>query len=174
LSDERWLNNYDKGVPKTLVPYPQKTLVDYVDEAVKEHPDYPMVLFKKRKMSYAEIQKLTDEFAAALAAKGVKKGDRVALIMPNIPQAIICRWGAWKIGAILVHLNPTYTEPELEHALKDCGAETVVVMTMFYNQYQGEAGNRNKHQGLPAAAAQSLIHAGQREKRWSPHRIAKR
>jgi long-chain acyl-CoA synthetase len=136
LSDKRWLNNYDKGVPKTLEPYPQKTLVDYVDEAVKEHPGYPMVLFKKRKMSYAEIQKLTDEFAAALAAKGVKKGDRVALIMPNVPQAIICRWGAWKIGAILVHLNPTYTDPELEHALKDCGAETVVVMTMFYNQFK--------------------------------------
>jgi long-chain acyl-CoA synthetase len=136
LSDKRWLNHYDKGVPKTLEPYPQKTLVDYVDEAVKEHPDYPMVLFKKRKMSYAEIQKLTDEFAAALAAKGVKKGDRVALIMPNVPQAIICRWGAWKVGAILVHLNPTYTESELEHALNDCGAETVVVMTMFYNQFK--------------------------------------
>ncbi len=133
MSDKRWLKNYDKGVPKTLEPYPQKTLVDYVDEAVKEHPDYPMVLFKKRKMSYAEIQKLSDEFAAALAAKGVKKGDRVALIMPNCPQAIICRWGAWKIGAILVHMNPMYTESELEHALKDCGAETVVVLTMFYN-----------------------------------------
>lgn len=136
MSDKRWLNHYDKGVPKTLEPYPQKTLVDYVDEAVKEHPDYPMVLFKKRKMSYAEIQKLTDEFAAALAAKGVKKGDRVALIMPNVPQAIICRWGAWKVGAILVHLNPTYTESELEHALNDCGAETVIVMTMFYDQFK--------------------------------------
>ena len=136
MSDKRWLNNYDKGVPKTLEPYPQKTLVDLVDEAVKEHPDYPMVLFKKRKMSYAEIQKLSDEFAAALAAKGVKKGDRVALIMPNVPQAIICRWGAWKIGAILVHMNPMYTEAEMEHALNDCGAETVVVMTMFYNQFK--------------------------------------
>ena len=136
MSDKRWLNNYDKGVPKTLEPYPQKTLVDYVDEAVKEHPNYPMVLFKKRKMSYAEIQKLSDEFAAALAAKGVKKGDRVALIMPNVPQAIICRWGAWKIGAILVHMNPMYTEAEMEHALNDCGAETVVVMTMFYNQFK--------------------------------------
>ncbi len=136
MSDKRWLNHYDKGVPKTLEPYPQKTLVDYVDEAVEEHPDYPMVLFKKRKMSYAEIQKLTDEFAAALAAKGVKKGDRVALIMPNVPQAIICRWGAWKVGAILVHLNPTYTESDLEHALNDCGAETVVVMTMFYDQFK--------------------------------------
>ena len=119
MSDKRWLKNYDKGVPKTLEPYPQKTLLDYVDEAVKEHPDYPMVLFKKRKMSYAEIQKLSDEFAAALAAKGVKKGDRVALIMPNIPQAIICRWGAWKIGAILVHMNPMYTEADMEHALND-------------------------------------------------------
>ena len=134
MAEYRWLKNYDPGVPKTLEPYPQKTLIDYVDESAKEHPDYPMLLFKKRKISYAEVQKWSDEFAAALAAKGVKKGDRVALLMPNCPQAIICRWGAWKIGAILVHLNPTYTEPELEHALKDCGAETVVVLTMFYGQ----------------------------------------
>ena len=52
MSDKRWVNHYDKGVPASLEPYPQKTLLDYVDEAVKEHPDYPMVLFKKRKMSW--------------------------------------------------------------------------------------------------------------------------
>jgi long-chain acyl-CoA synthetase len=136
LAEYRWLKNYDPGVPHSLEPYPQKTLIDYVDEAVREHPDYPMLLFKKRKMSYAEVNKLSDEFAAALVAKGVKKGDRVALLMPNCPQAIICRWGAWKAGAILVHLNPTYTDSELEHALNDCGAETVVVLTMFYNQFK--------------------------------------
>jgi len=136
MAEYRWLKNYDPGVPHTLEPYPQKTLIDYVDEAVKEKPDYPMLLFKKRKISYAEFQKLSDEFAAALAAKGVKKGDRVALLMPNCPQALICRWGAWKVGAILVHLNPMYTESELEHALKDCGAETVVVLTMFYKQFK--------------------------------------
>ena len=136
MAEYRWLKNYDPGVPHSLEPYPQKTLIDYVDEAVKEHPDDPMLLFKKRKMSYAEVQKLSDELAAALVAKGVKKGDRVALLMPNCPQAIICRWGAWKAGAILVHLNPTYTDSELEHALNDCGAETVVVLTMFYNQFK--------------------------------------
>lgn len=136
MAEYRWLKNYDPGVPHSLEPYPQKTLIDYVDEAVREHPDYPMLLFKKRKMSYAEVNKLSDEFAAALVAKGVKKGDRVALLMPNCPQAIICRWGAWKAGAILVHLNPTYTDSELEHALNDCGAETVVVLTMFYNQFK--------------------------------------
>jgi long-chain acyl-CoA synthetase len=133
MAEYRWLKNYDPGVPKTLEPYPQKTFIDYLDDAVKEHPDYPMVLFKKRKMSYAEIQKLSDEFAAALVAQGVKKGDRVALLMPNCPQAIICRWGAWKAGALLVHMNPMYTEAELEHAFKDCLADTVVVLSPFYN-----------------------------------------
>ena len=134
MADYRWLKNYDPGVPHSLEPYPQKTLIDYLDEAVNEHPDYTMLFFKKRRMSYSEIQKLSDEFAAALPVHGVKKGDRVALIMPNCPQAIICRWGIWKIGAIVVHLNPMYTDNELEHALTDCGAETVVVLTPFYNK----------------------------------------
>jgi len=89
MAEYRWLKNYDPGVPHTLEPYPQKTLIDYVDEAVKEKPDYPMLLFKKRKISYAEFQKLSDEFAAAMAAKGVKKGDRVALLMTNCTQESI-------------------------------------------------------------------------------------
>jgi long-chain acyl-CoA synthetase len=133
LAEYRWFKNYDPGVPHSLEPYPQKTLVDYVDEAAQEYPDSTFLYFKKRKMSYAEVTKLSDEFAAALAAKNVKKGDRVALLMPNCPQAIICRWGAWKVGAILVHINPMYTEAELAHALEDCVAETVVVLTPFYN-----------------------------------------
>jgi long-chain acyl-CoA synthetase len=136
MAEYRWLKNYDPGVPHSLEPYPQKTLIDYVDEGEQEKPDATMLMFKGREMTYAEVQKLSDEFAAALAAKGVKKGDRVALIMPNCPQAIICRLGAWKAGGILVHLNPMYTESELEHALKDCGAETVVVLTAFYNQFK--------------------------------------
>ena len=132
MAEYRWLKNYDPGVPHTLEPYPQKTLIDYVDDAVKEHPDLPMVIFHTRKLSYAEIQKLSDEFAAALVERGVKKGDRVALVMPNCPQAIICRWGAWKAGAILVHMNPMYTEAELQYALKDCLADTIVVLSLFY------------------------------------------
>jgi long-chain acyl-CoA synthetase len=131
-NEKRWLKSYDEGVPHSLKPYPKMTLVDYVDKAAKERPDDSMLIFKKRKISYAEVNKLSDEFAAALVSLGVKKGDRVALVMPNCPQAIICRWGSWKVGAILVHLNPVYTESEMQHALKDCGAETVVVLTPFY------------------------------------------
>src|SRR3989339_602916 len=106
MAEYRWLKNYDAEVPHSLEPYPQKTLIDYVDEATRERPDATMLIFKKRKISYAEVQKASDELAAALAAKGVKKGDRVALIMPNCPQAIIARLGAWKVGGILVHINP--------------------------------------------------------------------
>ena len=131
-NEKRWLKSYDEGVSPSLKPYPKLTLVDYVDKAAKERPDDSMLIFKKRKISYAEVNKLSDEFAAALVSLGVKKGDRVALVMPNCPQAIICRWGSWKVGAILVHLNPVYTESEMQHALKDCGAETVVVLTPFY------------------------------------------
>ena len=131
-NEKRWLKSYDERVSPSLKPYPKLTLVDYVDKAAKERPDDSMLIFKKRKISYAEVNKLSDEFAAALVSLGVKKGDRVALVMPNCPQAIICRWGSWKVGAILVHLNPVYTESEMQHALKDCGAETVVVLTPFY------------------------------------------
>ena len=171
MAEYRWLKNYDAGVPHSLEPYPQKTLIDYVDEAAKERPDATMLIFKKRKMPYAEVQKLSDELAAALAAKGVKKGDRVALIMPNCPQAIICRLGTWKAGGILVHVNPMYTDSELEHALKDCGAETVFVLTAFYNQLKRiQPRTRcqicycHQYQRIPSAGAQGPVYSSQREK----------
>jgi len=86
--EKRWLKSYDEGVPHSLKPYPDLTLVDYVDKAVRENPQADMLIFKKRHMSYAEVNKLSDEFAAVLAALGVKKGDRVALVMPNCPRPL--------------------------------------------------------------------------------------
>lgn len=132
MAEYRWLKSYDSYVPPTLEPYPQKTHLDYLDEAVKEKPDNTMLIFKKRKMTFAEVQRLSDEFAAALASQGVKKGDRIVLVLPNCPQAIICRWGAWKAGALVVHINPMYTEAEMENALNDCTAEIAVVLSTFY------------------------------------------
>jgi long-chain acyl-CoA synthetase len=134
MAEYRWLKNYDAGVPHSLEPYPQKTLIDYADEAAKERPAATMLIFKKRRISYAEVQKASDGLAAALSSKGIGKGDRVALIMPNCPQAIIARLGVWKAGGIVVHINPIYTDSELEHALKDCGAETAIVLTLFYDK----------------------------------------
>ena len=99
-----------------------------------ENPKASMLLFKKAKITYEEVQKLSDQLAAALSSESVKKGDRVALIMSNCPQAIIGRWCIWKAGAVVVHMNPMYTDAELTHALKDCGAEVAIILVPFYDQ----------------------------------------
>jgi len=127
-----WLDHYDAGVPETLAPYPDRTLLDDVAEAVAQRPDAPAVLFKGRTISHGELDRASDAFAAALVDLGVAKGDRVAVLLPNCPQFLICELGAWKAGAVLVPLNPVYTEQELEGALARTGAETIVVLTPFY------------------------------------------
>lgn len=129
-----WLSHYDEGVPHSLRPYPEKTLLEVVRDSAAQRPEHPALLFKGARLSYGELEQLTDAFGAALVARGVKKGDRVALLLPNCPQAIIGQLGAWKAGAIAVPMNPFYTERELEHGLKECGAETAVVLTLFYNK----------------------------------------
>ncbi|MBM3906820.1 MAG: AMP-binding protein [Gemmatimonadetes bacterium] len=129
-----WLKHYDPGVPATLGEYPSRTLLDYIDDGLKERPDHPAVLFKGRAMSLGEIDTLSTEFANALLALGVTKGDRVAVMLPNTPQFFICELGAWKIGAILVPLNPIYTEEELLGPLKDTAPKVVVTLTPFYER----------------------------------------
>ena len=127
-----WLVHYDEGVPATLEPYPDRTLIDYLADAARARPAHPALLFKGARVSYGELQRLSDVFAAALQSLGVKAGDRVALILPNCPQFFIAEFGAWKAGAIVAPLNPTYTEHELEGPLRDHAVETVVTLTRFY------------------------------------------
>ena len=127
-----WLKNYDSDVRPSLAPYPETTLIDYLDRLVSERPSHPALLFKGATMSYGGLNSLSTAFAAALEALGVRKGDRVALILPNCPQFLVAEFGIWKAGAVVHALNPTYTERELELALAATGAETVVALTPFY------------------------------------------
>lgn len=129
-----WFRHYDEGVPKTLRPYPEWTLLDYIEDAAREHPNHPALLFKGSNITYAELERLSSAFAAALAGLGVKKGDRIALLLPNCPQFIIAELGAWKAGATVIPLNPLYTERELEGPLVNCAPETIVTLTLFYNR----------------------------------------
>src|SRR4030095_15237472 len=91
-------------------------------------------LFQGNAISYRELDGLSTAFANALIDLGVKPSDRVALLLPNAPQIILSLVGTWKAGGIVVPLNPLYTERELEHAICESGAETVVVLTRFYNK----------------------------------------
>ncbi len=139
MTDQPWTKHYDKGVPATLKPYPDKPLFAFLEESAGKYPDKPAIHFKpahygfaKSLLTYRQVNDLSDRLAAALAALGVKKGDRVALFMPNIPQFIISFYGVLKAGAVVVASNPTYTDRELEHQLKDSGAGTIICMSRFY------------------------------------------
>jgi long-chain acyl-CoA synthetase len=129
-----WTAHYDPGVPATLVPYPQRTIVDYVADHARERPSAAAVLFKGATLTYSALHALSDALASAFVALGVARGDRVGLLLPNCPQFLIAELAAWKIGAIVAPLNPTYTERELETPIRDHGIETIVTLTRFYER----------------------------------------
>jgi long-chain acyl-CoA synthetase len=105
-----------------------------VADAARERPHSPALLFKGARISWGAVDQQSSALAAALGALGVKKGDRVALMIPNSPQAIIAQLGAWKAGGVVVPLNPLYQEHELEHALNTSGAEVMLVLTLYYDK----------------------------------------
>src|SRR5579862_5152710 len=134
MTDQPWLAHYDPGVPRTLMPYPQRTLLDYLDEGVRERPGHAAVLFKGRAFTLDELQRSSDALATAFASLGVRRGDRVAAMLPNCPQFLIAEFAAWKLGAIFSPLNPIYTEQELVHPLNASEPAVVVALTPFYER----------------------------------------
>jgi len=129
-----WLRHYDDGVPATLAPYPQKTLVDVVRETAAERPHHTATIFKRARLSYGDLDRLSDRFAGSLAARGIGRGERVALLMPNCPQMIVSQLGAWKAGAAVVPLNPLSSDEELVRTLTDTSPRAAVVLTRFYDK----------------------------------------
>jgi long-chain acyl-CoA synthetase len=129
-----WLSHYDADVPHSLAPYPERTLVDYLAQHAREHGGDPALIFEGKRISWAELERLSDAFAAALVELGVGAGDRVALILPNCPQFLIAEFGAWKVGAVVAPLNPVYTEQELATLLASSGARVAVVLTRYYER----------------------------------------
>ena len=129
-----WLAHYDADVPATLEPYPQQLVVDALAGFARTQPNHPAILFKGARVTYGELDRLSDACASAFAALGVTRGDRVGLLLPNCPQFCIAQFGAWKLGAIVAPLNPIYTEHELEGPIRDHGIETVVTLTRFYQR----------------------------------------
>jgi long-chain acyl-CoA synthetase len=126
-----WIDFYETGVPSSLT-YPEMTLGSVLERTAKKYPDQPALFFYGKKITYRELDSLANRFARALIELGVKKGDRVSLMLPNIPQMVIAYYGTLRIGAVAVPTNPLYHEHELEVQLKDSGASTLVAVDMFY------------------------------------------
>ena len=129
-----WLAHYDPDVPPSLEPYPAKTILDYLTPLAAEHGGKPALLFKGASVSYAQLEAESTAFAAALVERGIRPGDRVALLLANCPQFMVAEFGAWKAGAVVFPINPTYSEREIEQALVAVGAAAVVVLTPFYDR----------------------------------------
>ncbi|MFN2188336.1 MAG: AMP-binding protein, partial [Candidatus Promineifilaceae bacterium] len=141
MAENPWLDFYDSGVPHSLKPYPDKTLCNLLSENAKAQPGKAAVYFEGAQMTWSELEMLSNLFARVLVDMGIQKGDRVALILPNCPQFLICQFGAWKVGAIVSPLNPLYLASELKHALNETGAALAVTLTLSYEALKSIQGD---------------------------------
>jgi len=126
-----WHKNWPPNVPKTI-PYPEIPLHELLHRSAQKHPDQTAIIYLSTKITYKQLDTYIDQFATALHSLGVRKGDRVAVYLPNIPQYIIGYYGASKAGAIVTAVSPLYKERELQHQINDSGAETLIFLDLLY------------------------------------------
>jgi len=128
-----WTRNYDEGVPGELDirTFP---LYEILDNHVKTIPSETAIIFMGRRITYGELGELSDRFAGGLRRLGVRKGDVVALLLPNSPQFAIAYFGALKLGAVVTPMNPLYTQREIDHQIHDSGAKIIVALDQFYDK----------------------------------------
>jgi long-chain acyl-CoA synthetase len=127
-----WLSSYPAGVPADL-DVPDVPMTQLLDDAAASWPRRTALAFLGSRTSYRDLQESVDTLATALAGLGVRKGDRVAVVLPNCPQNVITTFAALRLGAIVVQHNPLYTETELRRQLVDCGAAVVVCLDRVYD-----------------------------------------
>ena len=128
-----WLKNYVEGVPENIEPN-TRTLNDLFDEVCKKYPNNRAFTCNNETISYAETSDYVNNLAGSLLNMGIERGDRVAIIMPNILQYPLSIFAILKIGAFVVNINPLYTAKELEFLLENSGAKAIIVLDMMANK----------------------------------------
>lgn len=140
-AERPWLKRYDPGVPHTLEPYPNVPLQQFLSESANKNPQnvalvtsahLPVVGRVAAELTYQQVEQATDALAAAFVDLGLKKGDRVAIVMPNTAAFVITYFGVLKAGGVVSATNPTYPAEKMQAQINDCGAEFVVTLTLFY------------------------------------------
>lgn len=151
-----WLAHYTESIAKEI-DIPNKSLQQMLLETTAKYPQNNALSFYGRKITYQELTFAASGFASALQKKGVQKGDRVAIMLPNCPQYVIAYYGTLIAGGIVTQVNPMLVEREIEHILNDSGAETIVVFDAVYPRVKSIQSNTN----LKTAIAVSLQPNGQ-------------
>jgi len=134
--DRFWLKNYPKGVPADIDCNQYKSLVELIEEAFRKHGSLPAYSFMGKEMTYSQLDQYSAALAAWLQSRGFGKGKRVAIMMPNVMQYPVALVGVLRAGCTVVNVNPLYTPRELEHQLKDSGADAIFILENFAHVFQ--------------------------------------
>jgi long-chain acyl-CoA synthetase len=126
-----WLKSYPAGVPADIDPSKYRSLIELFDSSIAKYRDRPAFHSMGKSITFDQLEKRSRDFGAWLQARGLAKGARVAIMMPNCLQYPIAMFGILRAGCTVVNVNPLYTPRELEHQLKDSGAEAIVVLENF-------------------------------------------
>ena len=128
-----WLASYEKGVSATI-DYENACLPDFLARSADRFPDNAALNFQGYQITYRQLKEMTDRFAAALAAFGIGKGDRVAILLPNLIPCVAAYYAILQIGGIAVMNNPLYSDRELEHQFNDSGSRLLVTLDLLGNR----------------------------------------
>ena len=129
--EKTWLKQYPAGVPATIDVEQYRSLVALLDESFRKYGPHTAYRFMGKSITFAQVDDASRALGAYLQAQGLVKGDRVAIMMPNVPQYPVAVAAILRAGLVVVNVNPLYTPRELEHQLKDSGAKAIVVMENF-------------------------------------------
>jgi len=128
-----WHRYYDEGISATM-DIPKITIYDVLERATDKYPKNPATHFMGHVLTYRRLKDHVDRMAAGLARMGVKKGDRVAVMLPNCPQSVIAFYACFRLGAVAVGFNPLYVERELIFQFTDSGAETLITLDILWEK----------------------------------------
>jgi long-chain acyl-CoA synthetase len=126
-----WLTHYDEGVQPSI-EYKKHALFAFLDEAAAEHPRRTAIIFRNYRLNYRKLNELVEIVAANLRAQGLRDGDRVSIMLPNLPQTVIAFWAVLKAGGVVVMTNPLYMEKELVHQIHDSGARFMITLDLVW------------------------------------------
>src|SRR5919199_2789614 len=139
-TEKPWIRVYEGRASPATEIY-EGSLTDFFRSSVEEHRDKTALTFYGTTFDFVRLEALSEKMAASLAARGVKKGDRVALMLPNCPQYVVSFFATVRLGAIATQLNPMYVEREIEHILRDSGAGTIFVYSSAYQRVKNVVDN---------------------------------
>ena len=134
--EKTWLKQYPAGVPAEIDVARYRSLVELIEESFAKYRDLAAYKFMGRSISFGEVDELSRAFAAYLQGLGLEQGDRVAIMMPNLPQYPVAVAGILRAGLVVVNVNPLYTPRELQHQLEDSGAKAIVILENFAHVLQ--------------------------------------